>query len=186
MGPDTLPSYVAENIKLPDSSGNSPGVVQDDSALEVEVEVEKRYMSFFKKFWQVYPSRNGKKLGKAEAEAVFKELKLSQDLPLICRAAKNFAASKQVKAGIGIPDAKRFIRKAKKVEGKHVEPWRDWITPEGEDSSEETLKRKRKGLKAAIKHGEAGGKDDRGNAMTEKLLKELRAELDEVERRLKE
>lgn len=189
MGPNLLPSYTPENIELPEHSRSHPGVVPDNSVpeVEVEVEVEQRYMSFFKKFKNEYPARNGKKLGMSEAEDVFKDLK-PEEWPLVCTAAKNFAKSKQVKDGIGIPDAKRFIRKAKKVGGKHIEPWRDWIVPEsaGGNNTVDALKRKQKGLEAAIKRGEAGGNDDQGNLITGKLLKQFRAELEEVEGQLRE
>jgi phage replication O-like protein O len=84
----------------------------------------------FQSFWDAYPSRNGKKLEKAETQERF--LKLSPlDQELIVKAAGNYARSGMVQDGIGIKDPKRFIR-----DGKGNEPWRDWIDPEQSGSDE--------------------------------------------------
>ncbi|MDR4485307.1 MAG: hypothetical protein R3B95_19250 [Nitrospirales bacterium] len=78
----------------------------------------------FEKFWNFYPSRKGKKLGKGETERLFTAL-TDEDQRLACTAAKNYETSDMVRAGIGIKDPKRFLR-----DGNGDEPWRDWIEPE--------------------------------------------------------
>ncbi|WP_447963986.1 hypothetical protein [Nitrospira sp. Ecomares 2.1] len=78
----------------------------------------------FQKFWNAYPARHGKKLGKGETERLFVAL-TDKDQELACTAAKNYATSDMVQASIGIKDPKRFLR-----DGTRNEPWRDWIEPE--------------------------------------------------------
>ncbi|MCA9497969.1 MAG: hypothetical protein KC588_02120 [Nitrospira sp.] len=78
----------------------------------------------FQKFWNAYPARNGKKLGKGETERLFAAL-TDEDQELACTAAKNYATSDMAQASIGIKDPKRFLR-----DGTGNEPWRDWIEPE--------------------------------------------------------
>lgn len=75
----------------------------------------------FNKFWIIYPARNGIKLGKPEAKNKFFRLN-DKDSLLIIQATINYANSKDVKAGIGIRDAHRFIR-----DGKGIERWREYI-----------------------------------------------------------
>jgi len=76
------------------------------------------------RFWDAYPARNGKKLEKDETERRFNKLS-DEDQELAIKAATHYAASAQVREGIGIRDPKRFIR-----DGKGNEPWRDWLEPE--------------------------------------------------------
>jgi hypothetical protein len=83
------------------------------------------YVTFFKEFWDIAPERNGKKLGKGEAEIKFNKLK-EEDLPLILQSIKNYAISKNVKQGIGIKDPHRFISCK-----DNPEYWKEWI--EGEN-----------------------------------------------------
>ena len=78
----------------------------------------------FKKFWDNYPARNGKRLGKSDALELFSSL-TEDDQHLVAIAAKHYANSEMVQAGIGIKDPKRFLRN-----GKNSEPWREWIEPE--------------------------------------------------------
>lgn len=89
-------------------------------------ELNKTYVTFFDDFWRIYPSRNGKKLGKGETLKKFCQLK-EADLPFVLQAARNYSTSEDVKNGIGIRDPKRFLKD---------NYWRDWIEPsEGESSS---------------------------------------------------
>ena len=85
----------------------------------------------FEEFWELYPMRNGKRLGKPEALARFRQLK-SEDRLLILTAVGNYAASEMTQKGIGIKDAHRWLRN-----GKDSEPWRDWLTPEQPVNSQE-------------------------------------------------
>jgi hypothetical protein len=78
----------------------------------------------FEKFWKSYPARNGKRVGKPEAQRKFEALSL-QDRELAIVAARNYAASELVQKGVGVKDPHRFLQN-----GKQDQPWRDWITPE--------------------------------------------------------
>lgn len=82
----------------------------------------------FEKFWNIYPTRNGKKLEKGPTLKRFQKLKL-EDQGLAITAATNFANSKLVREGYSIKDPKRFLV-GEKTEDGFDEPWRDWIEPE--------------------------------------------------------
>lgn len=78
----------------------------------------------FEEFWKSYPARNGKRVGKPEAQRKFSALS-PPDRKLVLVAARNYAVSELVQKGVGIKDPHRFLQN-----GKKDEPWRDWITPE--------------------------------------------------------
>lgn len=104
---------------------NQPLTNKEPQTRMVELK-NKTYVTFFDEFWKTYPSRNGKKLGKGETLKKFFQLK-ETDLPLILQAARNYAASEDVKNGIGIRDPKRFLKDGY---------WREWIEPaQGEPGS---------------------------------------------------
>ena len=68
----------------------------------------------FLKFWELYPKRNGKKLGKAKTANLFHKLK-SEDKERILVAVKNYAISGQM-----AKDPERFIKS---------DYWREWLEP---------------------------------------------------------
>ena len=75
----------------------------------------------FKKFWEIYPGRNGKKVGKVEAKEFFLSTKIKdEELELILQAVTNYARSDAATRGFA-KDAVRFLRK---------DFWHDWIEPE--------------------------------------------------------
>ena len=74
-------------------------------------------MRSFDEFWKVYPARQGKKLERGEALKKFQELKVDE-IPLVLKAAKNYADDQGVKNGIGIRDPKRFFIN---------DFWKDWV-----------------------------------------------------------
>jgi len=78
----------------------------------------------FEEFWDLYPMRNGKKIGRPEALTKFRQAD-PDDHPLILMAVRNYGASEMIQKGIGVKDAHRRLRN-----GKESEPWRDWLTPE--------------------------------------------------------
>ena len=90
-----------------------------------KVEPIEEALKAFEVFWKAYPARNGKKLGKLDAQEKFLAL-TKNDQPLAIKAAQNYSASEQVQDGVGIKDAKRFLQKNK----NGSEFWREWITPE--------------------------------------------------------
>ena len=81
--------------------------------------------SRFEIFWNLYPGRNGRKLGKAKTYKMF-QLLSEEDQLLCCRAAGAYAQQykrpRAAKEFIPEPrDPERFLRN---------EWWRDWLTPE--------------------------------------------------------
>lgn len=80
----------------------------------------------FEEFWNLFPKRNGKRLGKPEA--LRKYLSLStEDRQLVIVAVRHYAGSELILKGIGIMDPHRFLQK-----GKGDQPWREWIEPEAQ------------------------------------------------------
>lgn len=78
----------------------------------------------FDRAWQLFPERNGKRLGKSEALRKF--CKMSPDeRSLLITAIQNFSGSELVRKGIGIKDFHRFLQNGS---GDH--PWREWLVPE--------------------------------------------------------
>ena len=73
----------------------------------------------FELFWNAYPKRNGKRVGKKETSDFFRHLK-PVDQPLAIQAAKNYAASSQAKENYA-KDPVRFLKK---------EFFRDWLEKE--------------------------------------------------------
>lgn len=78
----------------------------------------------FDEFWNLYPMRNGKRVGKPEALKKF-QLLSPEDRLVVLAAVQHYATSELVQKGVGIMDAHRWLRN-----GKGHEPWRDWIEPE--------------------------------------------------------
>lgn len=72
--------------------------------------------NLFSRFWESYPSRNGKRVGKVATEKLFSKLD-ETDAPLVVSAAKNYAASKTAMDGFA-KDPERFLKN---------EFWRDWV-----------------------------------------------------------
>ena len=89
----------------------------------------------FKKFWDAFPARNGKK---PEQQETFRRWCRVADVdkPLLLQAALNYAASERVKNGIGIKDPKNFITDGMK------EFWREWIEPEKIPEGKQTTMQK--------------------------------------------
>jgi hypothetical protein len=74
----------------------------------------------FEEFWKAYPSRNGKKLYKANAKEQLNKIK-ENDLDSVMLAVRNYAKSKNVKEGVGIKDAFRWLRDG---------CWKEWLEEE--------------------------------------------------------
>lgn len=87
-------------------------------------ENKKIYATFFEKFWQKYPKRNGKKLGKKQTlEAIERDVPVSE-LDDLMAALDVYIASKEVKNGYA-KDPKRFIKNDKW-------DWKEWLPTDGE------------------------------------------------------
>lgn len=88
-----------------------------------EKKVKKEYIARFEEFWEVYPLREGKKIGKAETCVLFEKL-TEEEQSLIISAAENYAASTKYPV-----DPIRFFKSREYPTGL----WRNWI-PEDNDS----------------------------------------------------
>lgn len=73
------------------------------------------YMSWFDIFWETYPKRNGKKVGKQECIVFCKNFE-NGDRELIIQAALNYSKSDEAKKGFA-RDPIRFLKK---------DWWKDW------------------------------------------------------------
>lgn len=96
-------------------------------------EIPERYPEAFETFWQTYPARNGKRIGKGDAFLKWSVLS-PEDHALLQVATENFAAhiaALPERDRVGIKDPERFI-----LNGKGSEPWRDPAWLEGETCAE--------------------------------------------------
>ena len=108
----------------PDSPPDSPGRVPE---AEAEAEAENKPSSTdvdpakgFEEFWQVWPKRNGKKIGKQDALRKWKALPLPERRAAYI-GARHYAAASD--AGMaGAMDAFRWLEKRR---------WEDWQEPAG-------------------------------------------------------
>lgn len=85
-----------------------------------EIEKKRNIRDFFEKFWEIYPKRNGKRIGKAEALRYLQSKITDEEFSLILQAVQNYASSTGCRNGYA-KDAIRFLRN---------DFWRDWIDPE--------------------------------------------------------
>ena len=99
--------------------------------LEVEVDKEKdtnigsnldQHSISFEEFWEAYPKRNGKKIGKTITKKKFFKLKAG-DLAKIIVAVYNYSDSENVRNGYA-KDPERFFTN---------DFWKDWAEPEEKD-----------------------------------------------------
>ena len=75
----------------------------------------------FDDFWEIYPERDGKKLGRGNALIEWRKLNLQQRRRAFI-GARNLGTSDQIPK-----DAERFLRRAKGGKGDY--PFEDWQTP---------------------------------------------------------
>ncbi len=109
------------------SPKRSPSQEQEqEQEQEQKQDVPPAVKQAFEEFWTLYPKRNGKKLGRADALKKFGQLTPADQASLLT-AVKHYASSGDVLQGIGIADPHRWIRKGTGT--KQSEPWRDWIDP---------------------------------------------------------
>ena len=110
---------------LRDDSLNTHGVLTDETETETETETKKTsapdpsFNSFFDDFWNTYPGRNGKKIGKDQCREYCKRFK-NGEREQILTGVKNYASSRQAVEGFA-KDPIRFL--------KH-KAWNDWQEPE--------------------------------------------------------
>lgn len=118
--PDTVPNNSENTLQTPCKQGehNSKKVKQ------VKNDKKEKTLVRFEEFWNLYPSRNGKKLEKGKAMDAYAKIKES-DIPSLIQAVSNYARSEMVRREIGIKDPKRFL-----IDGKGNPYWREWIEPE--------------------------------------------------------
>jgi hypothetical protein len=112
------------------------GATEGPTAIEVEEEVDKEkkkkhicapdpsFDSFFNDFWNIYPGRNGKKIGKDQCREYCKRFK-NGEREQILAGVKNYAASRQAVEGFA-KDPIRFLKN---------KAWHDWQEPEHDPSN---------------------------------------------------
>lgn len=99
------------------------------AALKTERVNKKSFPDGFDQFWEAYPNRNGRKVGKQAAVELFEKLTV-EDRELVIQAAKNYAADQRCIDGYS-KDPERFLKK---------EFWRDFIgTPVSRVMTDEEL-----------------------------------------------
>lgn len=136
--------------------------------------MERGIKDAFDKFWEAYPLRNGKKVGKQAAFEKFSRI-ITQaisdsDFDALMLALQNYAAAEQCKRGY-VKDPVRFLA---------ADYWRDWITPEHkpltpqQEAKRDTLKAELRGLygKQARKQNWLNACPE-GDIRREKLLADL-------------
>ncbi|MFN2346098.1 MAG: hypothetical protein ABR616_10330 [Dermatophilaceae bacterium] len=114
-------------------AGTRPGPTRPDPAkikplpsTDVDDEVARQ----FDAFWQVYPRRNGKRVGKANALIEWRKLTVEQRRRAYV-GARNLAMSDTLPK-----DPERFLRRAKGGKGDY--PFDDWQTPADVDPAKRT------------------------------------------------
>lgn len=81
---------------------------------------KKEVEEFFEKFWETYPKRGGKRVGKKECLDFIKQKIKQEDWDSLLRATENYAQSDESKDGFA-RDPIRFLKK---------DYWRDWVDVE--------------------------------------------------------
>ena len=103
-------------------------LVSIDRDIEVDRDIDKdktvQYEISFGEFWETYPKRNGKKIGKAVTKKKFLKIKTG-DLANIIVAVHNYADSQAVRDGYG-RDPERFFKN---------DYWKEWM--EGEELTDD-------------------------------------------------
>lgn len=94
---------------------------EKDKEEDKEEDKDKIYAREFDRFWETYPPRNGKRLGKQKTYSKFKKLKPEQ-IPQILKAVTHYAQSSSARTGYA-KDPFRFLE---------AEFWIDWLEPEKE------------------------------------------------------
>lgn len=84
-----------------------------------------RFPEVFEKFWEHYPARQGKKVGKGQAYKMW-QLLSEEDQQLCCQAAKIYGEfyKRTRDPNVFVPEPRdpiRFLRH---------DWWRDWLTPQ--------------------------------------------------------
>lgn len=118
---DTFPPSIAPSFGVsPSSSSSSSSSFSQKTEKDMPPAVEGE----FEELWTLFPTRNGKRVGKPEALRKYRTLS-AEDRQLALVAVRHYANSELVLKGVGIMDLHRFLQKA-----KWDQPWRDWIEPE--------------------------------------------------------
>jgi hypothetical protein len=121
-----LPEAPSEPLRRPFDGPSKPGAGAGAGA-EAGIEAEPRDVSptgGFDEFFNLYPRRNAKRLGRSEALKKYSLLN-AEDRTLLLTAVRNYASSEMVQKGIGIKDAHRWLH-----DDNGEEEWRQWLTPE--------------------------------------------------------
>lgn len=122
------PVYIKRKVETPTApyfllqkpASAEVSTVENPQSRVEESRVEKKHVSF-SQFWDLSPERHGKKRLKKEAKDYWLKHITNGKAEKVLVAVKNYADSKDVKAGIGIRDPIRFLRN---------DYWKEWLEPE--------------------------------------------------------
>ncbi len=114
-------SHTRKERKRKEKKGKETHTTQPDDERE----------KLFVIFWEAYPMRNGRKVGKEEARAGFAKVAES-DLPAVMLAVQNYAGYIRQSDGKA-KDAFRWLRKP--AQGPGQEPWREYVEPAKEQAN---------------------------------------------------
>lgn len=104
---------------------NAETDIENEIETDIDIETKNIKNDLFEKFWLLYPSRNGKKLGRSDAKKKFLQIKI-EDLNALMIATENYTKSKMATDGYA-KDAKRFLLN---------DYWKDWIDGSGSNRQE--------------------------------------------------
>lgn len=109
-------------ITDPITDPNSEKIALQSSSSSSLKDLKNIYVIKFEEFWNLYPKRNGKIIGRKECLGYCKKY-TSEEWDKIIQGTTNYAKSKQVAEGYA-KDPIRFLKK---------ELWNDWLEPEQAD-----------------------------------------------------
>lgn len=105
----------------------NPTSAQQREKTAPPLSVSDNFAAFAEEFWQEYPPRKGKKLGKKPTLGLLRKIP-SRDWDEVMAATRNYASSSTAIRGYA-KDPERFLA---------ADYWRDWLEPEKEDAHERT------------------------------------------------
>jgi len=101
-------------MSLLDNRGQSGGINSHTIVKDTIEEDSKEYITAFDKFWNIYPKRKGKKVGKQNAFKNFKKIPI-ESLPRVIKNAGNYGINNDY-----AKDPERFLKN---------DFWKDWDEP---------------------------------------------------------
>jgi hypothetical protein len=127
-----------------------------DKNLRIKEERKNKYRRLSEKFWELYPKRNGKKLGKGDCFDFIDNKIVEEDFQTLLRSTTNYAESSYAKSNYA-KDPIRFLQKdfwREWIEGETVEP-EEMTSRELHDIAHEKREKRARELKAELMKGKS-------------------------------